>query len=334
MRNDAGISLVAAIIVVVVVGFLGVVTASLFGSKALGTANRLASAKAQFIAEGGLERGVREYKSICQTNPAGYDGGETNVALGGGTFSVQVYNNDFSGTALGAGQRRIRSTGSIAGAVKAVEQIVYCTSSSPLALASETQVSLSNNSSIYCGPGATNPCSQTQIDGGKCVCAKESVPTLPAVTVPTSPQPPAPPGGCSYSSNTTYTWPAGTYYCNYFAMSNGAKIAITGVVTLYANNLQMANSAEFNRYGTAANALIMVTQFAQLANSSVFRGSFYAPDASFQLANGSTIVGSVATHYAQLTNSAQIVWDYTGGTAASQFGNLYDVNVMWREVPP
>ncbi|NBJ15535.1 MAG: hypothetical protein FNP40_08145, partial [Dehalobacter sp. 4CP] len=135
MKNNSGAALITAIIVVTVIGFLGVIVAALFVSKTASTTDRLSSVRAQFIAEGGLEKGIKGYRADCDNHA-----GEANVALGGGQFTINLSTTAFDGTTLPDVQKRISSTGNIAGAVKKVEQIVACSAplTVPLAIATVT----------------------------------------------------------------------------------------------------------------------------------------------------------------------------------------------------
>ena len=99
-KKQRGVSLIAAIFIIVVLGFMGLMFLSMIGTSTLTSVNDMQSAQALSIAEGGMERTVRFLDSPIldptNTDPdrrracasvAG-DAALTNAALGPGQFSV------------------------------------------------------------------------------------------------------------------------------------------------------------------------------------------------------------------------------------------------------
>lgn len=343
IRNDAGMSLVGAIMIVLMVSVLGVVVSPLLVSKIGASSSRLTSVKAQYVAEGGMERGVYQYKANC----GGYTG-ESNVALGQGQFTVQVYTTSFDGVTALTGQRRIRSTGYVPNstnpvAVKVVEQIASCPASASYAVSSTgNNLNLWNGSTITCG---SQVCSQSMVQNGSCTCAKKgSTTTYPAVTVPGGLT--APTGGCNtlYNNPGPWTWSAGTYYCPTLQLNSGAVINLAGPVTIYVGNLQLNNQSQLNWSGQAKNLIVMVTAGSynvSLNSGSFFNGFIYAPGCTgLQLNNQSQVVGAiVAGDQMAINSTSAVTWDSTAGTATVGFsstgsgGGGTDTTIDWREPP-
>jgi hypothetical protein len=110
LRNaQRGSLLIIAVVMIVVVGFLASVVAFLsVGQLSTGTDSG-SSTEALYLAESGLERGVRQWLQ----NPGTYLS-EGPVTLGSGTFTITVSATDAAGAALPANQRRIISVGQVA----------------------------------------------------------------------------------------------------------------------------------------------------------------------------------------------------------------------------
>ncbi len=330
MKSSSGVSLVAAIAVIAIAGLLGVVVAALYSSRTASSLDRLSEVRAEAIAEGGMEAAIRRYKLDC----AGYAPGAAQ-SLGGGTFTIQLFDDDFSGATL-SGKKRIRSTGTVGGATRVVEQVVSCVTPQPRVMSSSTTITLSNpNATVYCGPGATNPCTQAQITAGTCVCTKEYDTSITPVVVP-GPTPSQPPGGCTYK-NTSAAWPGGVYYCATFSAQQ-ATIAITGPVTLYASSVSLTNSAQFNTGGSSADILLLATSQVQLGTSAAFTGGIYCANAaktcSVTVSNYAQIIGFITTDVGILANTADIRLDTQGGTSSGAYTGYFDPRVYWREAQP
>lgn len=338
MGNNSGISLVAALIVVIVVMFLGVAAGSLYVSKTGATANRLSSMRAQYLAEGGLERGIQMYKADC----SGY-GGET-VYLGRGQFRVEVYNTGFDGTTALSNQARIRSTGAVPDAtnplaVRVVEQIATCPSSSSMAVASKTSLYLWGGSTIICG---SQTCSNSDVQADACACAKiNSSGAYPPVSVPGGLS--APGGQCQYNGG-TFDWDGGTYYCANLQINNTSTINLTGPVTIYVGQVQLNKGSSLNWSGSAQNLLVMVSGsgYTALNSGSYFKGFLYAPGSTnFQLNNNSQVVGALVGGGIAINSGSDVIWDQTAGMSAPGFsgstgstGSSSDTTINWREPLP
>jgi hypothetical protein len=82
LNDDRGISLIAAIFIIVVLAFMGVMFVSLINTSTLTAVNELQSAQALYVAEGGVE-----YILANQTFP-NYSTAGAAIALGSGSFSI------------------------------------------------------------------------------------------------------------------------------------------------------------------------------------------------------------------------------------------------------
>lgn len=91
VKTERGIVLIAAIFLIVVFGFLGVIAVSLVGTQGFSVANEVRSDQAFFIAEGGGEYGQLEMKQNLNWYLSGVDPIVIPAkALGAGAFNVSV----------------------------------------------------------------------------------------------------------------------------------------------------------------------------------------------------------------------------------------------------
>ncbi len=97
-ERDGGMALIAAIFLIVVVGFLGIIAVSLLSTQTFSSLNEMQSTQAFFVAQGGMERAMRlllspnvgaggERVSCAAANFPG-----ANIALGQGFFSLTLAN--------------------------------------------------------------------------------------------------------------------------------------------------------------------------------------------------------------------------------------------------
>jgi Tfp pilus assembly protein PilX len=101
MKNQQGFFAIVAIVLIVIIGFLGVAVAYMFVGGATSSLNLLQSTKAFYIAEGGLEKATRYLLtpmltgSAARISCASLSGNSnlTNSALGDGTFTVTTVNS-------------------------------------------------------------------------------------------------------------------------------------------------------------------------------------------------------------------------------------------------
>jgi Tfp pilus assembly protein PilX len=347
MRNDAGMSLITAIIIVTVISFLGVVIAALTSSRTATTVDRLSAVRAQFIAEGGLEWGIRQYKAVtsCAAVPS------TTNNLGNGQFTVTVMLGDGTTTCAGAtvstGQACIRSTGAIAGAARIVEQIATCPGGggNPAIATTSAGGDSATGGTVYCGTGSCKYSWWPKGYTGDCDCIQEnSTATFPPVSVPV-PAPPAPKGICEYNNMKT-SWDGGTYYCASLHLNSKSEIRLNGPVTIYTSNFEM-NGASLNmgKGSLVTNLIVMVTAsgYAQLNSSSQFKGLLYSPGVNVGIYGGADIYGGVAANTVKMDSSSAVTWDITAGSAAPNYSSLTggggggggsETSVTWRETPP
>ncbi|MGA3084666.1 MAG: hypothetical protein ABSE95_07705 [Thermodesulfobacteriota bacterium] len=327
MKDNAGIALITAIIIIVVISALGVVIGALFSSKMAGTSNHLLSVQAQFIAEGGLERGIYQYAANC----SGY-AGESNTPLGGGNFTITLYTTDFSGNSL-TGQARIRSTATIAGATRVVEQIAYCPGSGSSGMRTTGQIT--NNGTVKCG---AQTCTQAMIDGGTCTCTQETNPTLPAVSVPNGLSGPTNDTACN-PIDSNATWNAGTYYCSSLTLNSSVTITLNGAVTLYVGTFTIDSSVNLNTAGAAKNLLVLVTTGLNFNSSGSMNGYLYAPGLTVTI-NG-TLTGGLAAANITMNGGSVFTLDNTAGSGILNYSTLIggggggtQTYVYWQELPP
>ena len=107
--GQRGSLLIVAIILIVIVSLLSAIITSLFSGRSRADIDNTAAAKALYLAESGLERGIREWS----LNPGTYVG-EGPLAFGAGTFTVLPPDDlDFSGAPLPANRKHITSTGTV-----------------------------------------------------------------------------------------------------------------------------------------------------------------------------------------------------------------------------
>lgn len=104
--------LIAAVIMIVVISFLGSVVTVLFVGNQQAGSDFGSSTQAIMLAEAGVERGTREWKLA----PSSYTG-EGPLSLGNGNFSVQTFDTDLDEvTPLLPTQKRIRGIGMVSSA--------------------------------------------------------------------------------------------------------------------------------------------------------------------------------------------------------------------------
>ncbi len=91
VQNQSGVSLIAAIFIIVILAFMGMVFLTLFTVTSSTSINELQSTQALYVAEGGMERSIRYFTSptltervACASIPA------ANTSLGSGQFSLTI----------------------------------------------------------------------------------------------------------------------------------------------------------------------------------------------------------------------------------------------------
>lgn len=107
--KQGGFLLIAAVVLIVAAALVLTVLVFLSTTGSISAARHGSSSQALFIAESGIEKGIREWK----LNPA-YTG-ETNTPFANGGFTVTASSTDFSGAPLPAGRQRFLSVGAVAG---------------------------------------------------------------------------------------------------------------------------------------------------------------------------------------------------------------------------
>ena len=119
--NDQGFSVIALITAIMFLSLLGgLILPALTRSSHYSMIPTVVSSQSFAVAHGGLEWGIQRWVT-------GEDPVAANQALGQGTFTTATFNTNFDGSALAADSIRIRSTGSVTGAVsvsRALEQVL------------------------------------------------------------------------------------------------------------------------------------------------------------------------------------------------------------------
>jgi hypothetical protein len=109
--KQRGFLLIAAVVLIVAAALVLTVMVFLSTTGNLSTARHVSSKQALFIAESGIEKGIREWK----LNPV-YPG-ETDTPFANGSFTVTTRSTDFSGAPLPADRLRFISTGTVGSGV-------------------------------------------------------------------------------------------------------------------------------------------------------------------------------------------------------------------------
>lgn len=101
LKNQSGVSIIAAIFIIVILAFMGMVFLTLFTSTSVTSINELQSTQALYVAEGGLERAVYQYKNDGTACASLIN---NNIPLGSGNFTTTgtLYNPSPSTTLSGA----------------------------------------------------------------------------------------------------------------------------------------------------------------------------------------------------------------------------------------
>jgi hypothetical protein len=107
--RQRGFLLIAAVVLIVVAALVLTVIVFLSTTGSISSARHVSSSQALFIAESGIEKGIRAWK----LNPA--YAGETGTSFANGSFTVTTSPNDYSGNPLPAGRKRFVSVGTVGG---------------------------------------------------------------------------------------------------------------------------------------------------------------------------------------------------------------------------
>ncbi len=91
LKNQSGVSIIAALFIIVILAFMGMVFLTLFTTTSSTSINELQSTRALYVAEGGLERAVYQYKNDGTACASLIN---TNIPLGTGNFTTSgtLYN--------------------------------------------------------------------------------------------------------------------------------------------------------------------------------------------------------------------------------------------------
>lgn len=117
-KKQSGYVALVAVMLIVVVSAIATMSTKMFISQSWSTGDHQGSSKAFFLAEAGVERGIRQWMLNNSYT------GEGPVSLGAGTFTVNIYTTDFSGAPLAGNQRRVRGTGAVGANSRISEAII------------------------------------------------------------------------------------------------------------------------------------------------------------------------------------------------------------------
>ena len=125
--NQKGAALIAVVIIIVILAFMGVMFLSMVNTASLTSVNDMQSTQALYVAEGGLEYGIKQLKN----NPLYI--GDADISLGSGTFTTTVVNSltTVNPNPIAIGNLTINVTSttgfSIPGTIKIDREYIYCT---------------------------------------------------------------------------------------------------------------------------------------------------------------------------------------------------------------
>lgn len=108
LRKQEGVSIIAAIFIIVILAFMGLVFLTLFTTTSSTSVNELQSTQALYVAEGGKEYALQRLKDDSSYT------GEANKPLGNGSFTTTVAD-------IGGGVRRVTTTATVGSATRVVE---------------------------------------------------------------------------------------------------------------------------------------------------------------------------------------------------------------------
>ena len=118
IHRQRGSLMIVVVILIVVVSLMATTLTFLVVEDARSAADYLNASNALFVAESGIERGVRQF-SINNSYT-----GEGPTTFGAGTFTINVYTTDIAGAALPITDRRINSKGIVGGAARTINATV------------------------------------------------------------------------------------------------------------------------------------------------------------------------------------------------------------------
>jgi hypothetical protein len=107
--RQRGFLLIAAVVLIVVAALVLTVMVFLSTTGSISSVRHVSSSQALFIAESGIEKGIRAWK----LNPA--YAGETSTSFANGSFTVTTSSTDYSGNPLPTGRKRFVSVGTLGG---------------------------------------------------------------------------------------------------------------------------------------------------------------------------------------------------------------------------
>lgn len=307
--KEKGISVIALIAAILLLGSIGYVMSSLMVGSQESTPRTLDSARAFYVAQGGVEytgkylQGVTNWGSV----------GNLTLNLGSGNFTVTFSPVDSS---------NIDAT--ITGNFGSAHRLILVRyNRSGMAIASRGGISMGNNAALDCDPlNPSNPiCNNTNLNTCPCTAQNVSASNMPPFSVP-SPAPAVLTGGCTINSNRTIA--AGVYYCSSgLTLNNNVQVTLSGAVTIFTTTFTVNNNAYFNNSGSPANLLILAQGTVNLYNNAVFKGAIYAPGYDILISNNVQFTGTVAGGRAGVPTSVNVNnnadFDQGAGSSASYF---------------
>jgi len=314
-KKEAGFTLIAAVIFVMLIGFLGVVASFLFTSGTTTTKDYLLSARVFFAAEGGLERGIRQCL-LAVANGTTYTAETINLTLGAQTIPVAI-------TVSGTNPRLISSSCSFSSAQRVVQQNVqwYQSIFSHYAISSQGNIIMGGTTYTSCPGGTGCPANSktNQYLLPKSVTGGSTVTNPPLVR------------GQTYNYNTV------NITSNLSLSGSG-----TSGVIIYCKQLTVSTNGVSVNTGSgsdANNLLFVVEGNVSIANSFTFKGAIYAPNGSITAGTSFNLNGAIAGNSVSIGTSASITFDSGSGSNTPGLANGYNqtasitkVAASWQEI--
>lgn len=309
-KKEAGFILIAAIIIMTLLGFLGVTASYLFTSGTTTTKDYLLSARVFFAVEGGLERGMRQCLLAAAGGPS-YGGETINLTIGGQTYSVVI-------TVTGTNPRQITSSYPFPNPQRVVQQNAQWSQSvfSQYALSSQGNIIRGGTTYTSCPGGAGCPAN-----------SKTNQYMLPITVV----------GGPDRTISSSTTLGSGSYYYNNFNVNN--TLNISGGVVIYCKQFSVANNVNINSTGNPDNLLILVEGNTTIGNSLNFRGAIFTPNGNISIGNTFNLNGAIAGNSLSIGSSSTITYDSGAGFLSPDHPNGYNQTAIitkvassWQEI--
>jgi len=191
------------------------------------------------------------------------------------------------------------------------------------------------NGTVVCD--AATSCNTATIHA--CECTRENVPASVIPTIDLDTSRPAPGTGCIVDNHSLTSIGGGpSYYCDSYEIGGNINITISGAVTIYCKNFVIANNSNLNWSGSAANLVVIVkpvapTEGVTIGQNVNFKGAVYAPTATVNMDNSSTITGMLVGNVVSVSNHYTVNYDPTAGSNTPYTGTISALAaaIDWRD---